>query len=616
MAHIPHLFPNQKDFGDPFLLPSTASFPKDIKSTLDMCLYLYRMNRLYGAAINRIVTYFITDLEFGSDVGETTRQKVTKLLVEDLRIYEILQRCGIDWAIYGNTFVTCVEPFTRWLLDDRDGKTMALSISAYPEHLVKYDAVSMEYEVPDLVMYKKMKEKGPIPKIEDLPTVKLKFIDKLDPNSQRYSVLLLDPRYVNLDKAHFAQSQRVIYTPPPTMVARVKNGELHEVNNTPRIILQAISEDKDCLFRPGEVFHFKGITPTGVSDSGWAVPEILLHYDSLYQIQIYRKADFAIAQDYLTPFRWMSPGASVDANSPSDMLQMSEWRGELQKMIQAHRLDATSIHALPFPIQPQQFSGEGRQMVMHEVVEAHINIIFDGLGLPRELFKGTLTVEQLPAALRMFERSYEWLYQQLNGALKHITKVISKAADIPEFEVSLRRPEFAYNTERLQLMLQLVANREMPRAEVYRLLGIANPVEAHGRALQEEHDIARKSQEMALKYQKEEQQGSMAEMALMAAEQAAGAQGQAPGGAPPAAGGAPELKYDADPADDPMRIEQRAQEIAQTWLQMHAQQPNSHRSEMQKCEATNKTLYASAKQALEKLRAQGESQGRNSAGMQ
>jgi hypothetical protein len=69
-----------------------------------------------------------------------------------------------------------------------------------------------------------------------------------------------------------------------------------------------------------------------------------------------------------------------------------------------------------------------------------------------------------------------------------------------------------------------------------------------------------------------------------------------------------------DSGADPLQIQQRAQDIASQWLQMHSQQPNSHRKEMQRCEAINPTLYAAAKQEMEQMRSQAESQGRQSAG--
>jgi hypothetical protein len=74
------------------------------------------------------------------------------------------------------------------------------------------------------------------------------------------------------------------------------------------------------------------------------------------------------------------------------------------------------------------------------------------------------------------------------------------------------------------------------------------------------------------------------------------------------------LDYAVDTNADPTMVQQRAQEIAQQWIQMHTQQPNSHRKEMLRAEAINPTLYAAAKDAMEKMRAQAGSQGRAQVG--
>lgn len=611
----PSLIPNSSasdKFGDPFLLPSTKSFPTDIRSTLDLCLYLYRMNRLYGAAINRVVTYFITDLDMSGTGTKDDQDKLRTLLINDVGLFGKLQQAGMEWGIYGNAFVRCVEPFDRWLVDSREGGG-AISLSIFPENLVRYHWDTMLYEVPDMRAAAKIEDRAKR-RFDLLPKVSLPFQDKPSSAPERFSVLFLDPRYMDLDKAHHSDSVQYVYTVPPDMESRIKNNVLHEINNTPRGLLEAVSKNKDFRFHDGEVFHFKAPTPTGVSDSGWGCPEILLHYDTLYQIQVYRKADFAVAQDFLLPFRVFTPNFGDSAGDSVMTLLMSQWRAEISKMIANHRKDGTAIHALPFKADMQEYGGNGKQMVLHEVVDAHVQQLFDGVGMPLELFRGTMNVDQIPNAIRLFERTYEWMFLALSGLTRHIASVIQRAMDAAEQTVDLKRPSMAYNSEWMQLKMQLAANREMPRSGMYRDIGIQDPVAAAVEAAQEDQDIQRKLDEMAAKFEKERVQGSMADVAMMAAEQ--GVQAGGGGGAPaaggdPAAGGAP-MDYAVDPGSDPLQITQRAQEIAAQWIKMHAAQPNSHRKEMSRCEASNPTLFAAAKQEMEKLRSQGASQGRAS----
>jgi hypothetical protein len=603
-----------RKFGDPFLLPSSESFPKDIRSTLDLCLFLYGMNRLYGAVVNRLVSYFITDIAFDGDGNKEDQDRMRSMLVDTLKIFSKMQQAGVEWGIYGNAFVRCVEPFDRWLVDDRNDRYNVIALSAYPPGHVRYNWESLTYTVPDLNATRDKSLEGI--SIADLPTVELKFVDRPAPAPDRISIVFLDPRFVSLDKAHHSDAIEYIYTIPPDMESRIKSNVLHEINNTPRSLLEAVKHNRDFKFHAGEVYHMKAPTPTGLSDSGWGCPEILLHYHSLYQIQIYRKADFAVAQDYLTPFRLFTPNFGNNIGDSVLTLLMSQWKNEMKDMISARRKDATAIHATGLPVNYQEFSGNGKNFATHDLVNIHIEALFDGLGMPRELFRGTMTIEQSPGALRMFERSYEWLYQSLDGMVDFITRTATRFMDVRDMKISLKRPSMAYNAEWMQLKLQMAANREIPRADVYGEMGISDPAGAAVRAAREDQDIQRRTNELAIKFEKEKTQGSMADVAMAAAEQSVqqGGGAPAPGGAP--AGGGGGLDYSVDVGADPLQIQQRAQDIASQWLQMHAQQPNSHRKEMQNAEAINPTLYAAAKQAMEKMRSQAESQGRQSAGQQ
>lgn len=599
-------------FADPFLLPSSDVFPTDIGSTFDLCLYLYKTNRLYGAICNRIVSYFSTAVEF-TEKGDKDEQKaLVDLLVNTLKIFTKMQQAGQEWAIYGQAFVRCVEPFERWLIDERDGRYRAIALETFPDHLVEYNWDTMTYSVPDLSKASELEGRGKV-RMADLPKVKLPFRDKASPAPDKFSIIFLDPRYVELDSPHHADTTDVIYRIPPDMMARIKGNKLHEINHTPRGLLQAVAKGMDFRFRKGEVYIFKGLTPTGVSDAGWAVPEILMSFDAIYQLQIYRRIDFAVAQDYLLPFRVFSPNFGDKLGDTTMAALMSQMRGEMANMIATRRKDPTAIHALPFGVNLDEFGGDGKKMVMYDLVEAYSDQLFDGMGFPRELFKGSMNVDQLPNAIRMFERHYEWLYAAMNGMLQFVARTVQRAFDSEEMQVRLKRPAMAYNAEWMQLRMQLAANREIPRADVYPDIGVSDAIDSSVQAVEEDQEIQRRAEELARDFQKQKEQGSMADMAVAQAEQGMqmAAQGAAPGGGMGAGGG---LDYAPSGDDDPAMVQQRAQEIAAQWLQMHQTQPNSHRKEMQMAEATNPTLYAAAKDAMEKMRAGAESQGRAQVG--
>lgn len=613
--NLPKSSSNAK-FDDPFLLPSSDSFPTDIKSSLDLCLYLYRINPLYGAVTSRVVSYFLTELDFLGSGDENERKELKDMLTNTVGLFSKLSQAGVEWAIYGNSFIRCSRPFDRYLVDTRRGYHL-LALSSFDMDDVRYDWQKMKYEVPDLAAAAKMpasrRAKGTKKKRrEGVPKVWLDFEDLPSAAPDRFDVTFLDPRYVTLDKAHFSDATQYIYTIPPEVVGRIKSNQHHEIVNTSKGILRAISQDCDYRYHTGEVFHFKAPTPTGVSDSGWGFPNVLWHYDSLYQIQVYRKADQCVALDMMTPGLIMSPELGSNPSGPVQHLTLSAHRAQVEAMIANRRKDKFAVHALAFPLNIQRFGGEGKQFALHELVAFHSDALFDGLGYPQELFRGSLNIEQVPTALKLFERTYEWLYQSILGAVKFISAKVQDAMDLSALDVTIKRPALAHSVEARQLLMQLAANGEIPREVVYGELGIPDVVEAVRKRILEEQGIQRVTAEMGAKFDKEKNTGSMADITMMAAEQGASAGGSpAPGGAP--AGGSPAggpMDYAVDPNADPLNIQERAQGIAQSWLEMHAQQPNSHKKEMTRCEAMNPTLYAAAKEAMSKMRSQAGSAGR------
>lgn len=66
---------------------------------------------------------------------------------------------------------------------------------------------------------------------------------------------------------------------------------VHQVNETPRDMLEALSKDQDFRFDEGELFHFKAPTVCGLNNKGWGIPETLLNYRNIHQLAVYRKID-------------------------------------------------------------------------------------------------------------------------------------------------------------------------------------------------------------------------------------------------------------------------------------------------------------------------------------
>jgi hypothetical protein len=64
--------------------------------------------------MDRVLSYFITDLEV-SDVADDERDRWVKYLEETVDYRSVVHRAGVDMGVYGNSFVSVLPSFRRYL---------------------------------------------------------------------------------------------------------------------------------------------------------------------------------------------------------------------------------------------------------------------------------------------------------------------------------------------------------------------------------------------------------------------------------------------------------------------------------------------------------------------
>ena len=109
------------DFPSPWLDMATQAMPEQNKNALEWCEYIFQANGTYRMAQERIISYFLTDLDIASadkrkPLGDDEKEQWTNILSETLSITEAIQSLDRDEACYGNGFMTLVVPFKRFLI--------------------------------------------------------------------------------------------------------------------------------------------------------------------------------------------------------------------------------------------------------------------------------------------------------------------------------------------------------------------------------------------------------------------------------------------------------------------------------------------------------------------
>lgn len=580
-----------RTFSDPFLLPSNNSIPTDPNAAHDMCLYLYYLNPLYRRASIRVISHFITDVDFeGKSGDEDEKRNFKDFLISQLNIFGMMSELGQEFAAYGNGFCRIHFPFDRILIDKRGGKYREYALSPFGMD-AKYHYKDMVYEIPD-------PETLSLP-LKERKTVKLPFLDRPSTDWSKIKLRKINPKYVTLRHSHMSGKKQILYRFESWFIKAIQDGVLYQVNETPMAMLKAISKDQDFLFKDDQVFHFSAPSISGVSDHGWGAPETIANFRYLHQLQVYRKIDEAVGMDYMLPFRLFSPNIGTNNSDASLYTLFGTWTQHIKKIIDNRRKDPFAIHSLPFPVTYQEMGAEGKNLSPKDLIEFQTNDMLDAMGYPAELFRGSMQVQQIPTALRLFENSFYFIYQNFNNFLKWVASKVLAYTNQEDIGVSLKLPSMADDLEQRSIYLQLAAGQEIPRDVAYRPFGIKDPVEAAKRRAEEDIEIERERAKIQKDFEREMSMGSMDDVIM------AGQQQGAPGSAPAAGGGDPNASGGLTPLDIQDRAMQEAQELVTL-------PPGESRKRLAELKATNPTLYASVKQFMEEIRSDSESQGRAS----
>jgi hypothetical protein len=563
-----------RQFDDPYLLVSSQNMPETLETALDMAMFLYYMNPNYVKAAGRVVRYFITDFDYPGKGSSTEKNFFDDFLHHQLQLPVFMANVGDEHNCYGNAFVRIHFPFDRVLLDPTTGREYFLELFG---RRARFDLASLTYTVPDPA--------------HPGQTLKLRFRDRRSRDQSRIKLRLLNPRRIWLQHNDISGTTRYIYRFEQETIEDVKKGRLHIVNEMPLEMLQAIRNSQDFMFEVDHLFHFREPTISGISNRGWGIPPVVINYRNLRQVQVYRKLDEAVGLDYMLPFRLFSPPELQNSNSDMARLMTGRWTAEIRRIVDARRRDKFAMHAFPFPVNYQEFGAdEGKKLTPKDAMELANNTLYDGMGFPQELFKGTLQYLQVPHALRMFENSFLFVHTGYNQLLRWVVRRTRQYLGLPPLPVTLQRPTMADSVERKQMIFQLAATGEISRETAYDSLGIDDVRAEFRKRIEEDMEVQREQARAQAELQKELETGS-----LQSTEQAQGSGGTMPGGPVDASGATP-----MDATGD-------AQQLAEYWLQL----PQGERSKaMAAAKNTKPDVYAMAKQKMEELRSQGAAQGR------
>ncbi len=601
-------------FPDPFCDIASLSMPESIQTALRWCEYIVNANGPYRQAIDRVVSYFITDVEI-KDIGEKTtgreeKEKFRVFLEETLSIKNVLHTVALDYLTYGNSFTSIIVPFRRYLMCPHCGLEMPFD-KVHNSTQCAFSWQNFEFHAT-------------------CPNCKFvgawKHIDRRSGDTGTISVKRWSPHEMDLIWDPYTEDCTYVWKIPEDYRNLIKAGHLHHLERANWEVIQAIKDNKNLMFDKGVIYHLKEDALSGMRNRGWGISRVLANFRQAWYVQILHRYNEAVALDYVIPFRVITPaprGGDGQSSDPVHTINLSSFTARVQAMLRARRTDPARWNILPFPVNYQALGGDATQLAPRELMDQGLETLLKCIGMPVELFNGTLSFQAAPAALRLFEANWSHLPHNLNRFLNELVANVSRVMSWEPVGAKLVRVTHADDLNRQMAKLQLMQGQQISKTTGLKSVGLDYEEETK-RMLEEERIYAeeqgRMQEEMAQAQQMQDM-SQPAEMMMGAGDAGASATGMPQGG-----GGAQPTAAPAMPGQAPSPVDQflmqrqnspsvpRTPEDLQSQAQMIANQllamPESLKdSELIKLKRADATMHALVTSIIDDIRQQARSQG-------
>lgn len=547
---------NTASQGSPLFDFLTAFAPRKLKDLFRLCEYLYFNSAQIYAAMQKFCTYPITSIVYETQ-NEALKDYYEDLHDKTLKTKRILIRAAIDKFVYGNAFFSMYSPFVRFL---KCPKCATLTNIQQVSYKFKLKKLQFNYSCGGCKVRVDAYE-GDV-------------VDRKITRKDRLSVIRWDPKLMDIDYNPITGHSEYYYTIPKEIKERCAKGNKHLVDTMPLEFLKAIRDDKIFKFAESQVFHMRMDAPAGI-EAQWGFPPLASTIKLFFYAAVLRKANEAIALDYIVPLRIISPRQTSANADPMTTISLSRWTDEMKSSVRKWRRDPLHIMWSPVPAEVTHLGGQARAlMTLGEVQAAEDNIIA-AMGLPKEFIYGGFSAMGSGIQLRVLENQLVHQTSDLNDLLQWITDKSAKQLGRSTVRTSLAPFRFIDDVQQKMMLLQL--NGADPTSGPWiskRTLGEAFDVDPSNERKwrkQEQLDDARAAQELQVEMQK--RQNDLASRAR--------AQAQV---------GQQQLSYDQQ------AVIAQADQLVE---QLSAMDEGTRRSQMHALESEDLVMYAVVKERLQ-----------------
>ena len=606
-------------YPSPFLDYASLVMPQTWPTALDVCEALWQANSTFRIAQERIISYFLKELDFegvGTRLGDDEEEKFRNFFENNIDIYTILAQMWRDRKCYGSSFASMIVPIIRLVMCPKCSFQIAAN-----EFLT--DRV-FKFQLQDYQFF------GNCPKCSYRGVWRLN--DRPDDREDRLKVKVWSPKEISIVYDLVTDDCEYYWNIPAYYKRQIQAGEPHVLARVPQAILDCVRYNVPLKFNNENIYHMREPTLGGMVTRGWGIPQTLVSFRQLWYVQMLHRYNEAIAMDYVVPFRLLSPDGPISTGAPGDIMSKhsgGEFSYHMRRLIRSHRIDPAGFQVSPFPIRYQMLGGEAKQLAPQDLLDQGQQTMLNGIGVPIDFFQGQLNVQTAPLGLKLFENTHHSLVHDGNGFLRWLIRRASQILSWDVVSAKLRKSTLADDAQQQMLLLQLMTGQVISQSSGLKPLGLDFRNEI--RKIFEEERIRTEEQQRMQKELDQEAAGQQISQGVAPGQPqpgdpnaAGGAQaGQPPGGAPVPGGdqvaqtGGPVSPMTGQsvlslvpPAGQPISMTDQlatAQQIAEAIL---PEQPATRRQILAEIRKKNEGMWQAVKGQMESRRSEASSQGR------
>lgn len=445
MSHAEHM-------PSPFLDYASLYLPTNLNEAFEMSEMMYYSNRTFAQAVEYIVSYFTgTDITILAKDEEKSHE-YKKFLLEKMDIKALLFAIGRDVKVYGNSCISVLAPFKRFLVCDKCGASKPIK------------EVDYKFNLTNGFSYKcySCGKQCQVANPDDRPTLQENEI-----YVKRWFI-----KNIKIVAHQYGGTPDYYYEVPQQDVTQIQAGNKKFLESVPWGIVQSVRAGTMFEFSPGMLYHFSIGNLSDIKLGAWGLPPVIAGFRDAYLAQILKRNNESLALDHMMPIRMVTPSSVGVGGDFMKGINIGSFGQQVLRSVERAKKDPTGWQWLPVPVNYQLLGGEGKQFVTPDLLEQAQADFLNGMGIPVEMYRKTLSAQAAPFAARLFEAGEIHFLHGLQGALTWIVDRISATLNWLPCEVTLTRPTHADDMERRMLMLQMMMQGVAAEQDVLGLFGL------------------------------------------------------------------------------------------------------------------------------------------------